>query len=83
LILFFLKKIPLFECNRSQLRRFKPKSNGSGGGGGMAATGARSIGLEAEQNEPKIKSVLEVDNLTDFLTQSEMANREFASEKEQ
>ena len=69
---------------RSQKQRYKPKSNGSSrGGGGMAASGATSIGMEADQNQPKIKSVLEMDNLTDFILQSEMANREFASEKEQ
>ena len=34
-------------------------------------------------NDPKIQSMLEVDELTDFLGQAEMANREFQSEREQ
>lgn len=68
---------------RSYVKRFKPKSNGSSMGSGMAASGARSIGVEKEEAlGTQIKSVLEVDDLTDFLRQSEMANREFASEKE-
>ena len=68
---------------RSQVKRFKPKSNGSSGGvGGMAASGAASIGISTDNSVTKMRSVLEMDNLTDFLTQSEMANREFTSEKE-
>lgn len=49
----------------------------------MMASGAQSIGLDVDSSQPKMKSVLEMDNLTDFLGQAEMAQREFTSEKEQ
>jgi large subunit GTPase 1 len=51
----------------------------------MQASGAASIGLEINPNaaaSSKIKSVLETDDLTDFLARAEMADREFESERE-
>ena len=51
----------------------------------MAASGATSIGLELDPNQAqsnKIKSVLETDDLTDFLARAELADREFESERE-
>lgn len=67
---------------RSQRRRYRPKANGSSSGvGGMAASGAETIGV-VEEETSGLKSVLEMDNLTDFLGQAQMAGREFASEKE-
>jgi large subunit GTPase 1 len=51
----------------------------------MQASGATSIGLEVTANQAastKIKSVLETDDLTDFLHRAELADREFESEKE-
>eukprot|EP00566_Odontella_aurita_P004720 CAMPEP_0113542026 /NCGR_PEP_ID=MMETSP0015_2-20120614/9371_1 /TAXON_ID=2838 /ORGANISM="Odontella" /LENGTH=777 /DNA_ID=CAMNT_0000442023 /DNA_START=73 /DNA_END=2403 /DNA_ORIENTATION=- /assembly_acc=CAM_ASM_000160 len=69
---------------RSQKRRHRPKPNGSSpAGGGMAASGATSIGMDGDDAHKKTMSVLEVNDLTDFLSQSEMAGREFTSEKEQ
>lgn len=48
----------------------------------MAMTpGVQSIGLKEETNQ--VKSILEMNDLQDFLGQAEMAHREFASEKEQ
>ena len=50
----------------------------------MAASGAQSIGFDDQAAEnKKMLSVLEMDNLSDFLTQAEMASRDFVSEKEQ
>ena len=67
---------------KMQKNKFRPKSNGSSIGGGMAMTpGVQSIGLE-EDPENRTKSILELDDLADFLGQAEMANREFASERE-
>jgi len=43
--------------------------------------GVESLGID-DQLEDKTKSVLEVQDLDDFLHQAEMANREFSSEKE-
>jgi len=43
--------------------------------------GMQSIGMEEDGRE-NTKSILELDDLTDFLGQAEMANREFASERE-
>jgi large subunit GTPase 1 len=47
----------------------------------MVASGALSIGIEESQRQTM--SILEVDELTDFLTQAELARRDFAIEKEQ
>eukprot|EP00567_Pseudictyota_dubia_P012399 CAMPEP_0197445678 /NCGR_PEP_ID=MMETSP1175-20131217/10837_1 /TAXON_ID=1003142 /ORGANISM="Triceratium dubium, Strain CCMP147" /LENGTH=775 /DNA_ID=CAMNT_0042976681 /DNA_START=194 /DNA_END=2518 /DNA_ORIENTATION=+ len=68
---------------RSQQRRRRPKVKGDGTNAdrGMASSGAPSIGLHDDAHA-KTMSVLEVDDLTDFLKQSEMAGREFASERE-
>jgi len=67
---------------KSQKGKFRPKSNGSSGGGGMAMTpGVQSIGLEEDSGD-HTRSILELDDLTDFIGQAEMANREFASERE-
>mmetsp|Transcript_22917 Transcript_22917/g.28113 ORF Transcript_22917/g.28113 Transcript_22917/m.28113 type:complete len:748 (+) Transcript_22917:193-2436(+) len=72
---------------KSQTAKFKVKSNGSSRGDGMAASGANSIGIESKEellaSNNGMKSVLEVDDLTDFLSRAELANREFASEREQ
>lgn len=71
--------------NRSTQKRFIPKANGSSAHGqGMMSTGARSIGIEEEVPESsKMKSVLEMDDLSDFLMQAQMANKDFQSEREQ
>ena len=67
---------------KTQRGKFRPKSNGSSSGGGMAMTaGVQSIGIEEDGRE-NTKSILELDDLTDFFGQAEMANREFASERE-
>jgi large subunit GTPase 1 len=69
--------------HKAQLTRFRPKSNGSSRGAGMAmAPGTQSLGL-VEDVGAHTKSILELDDLTDFLGQAEMANREFESEREQ
>ncbi len=50
----------------------------------MMSTGARSIGIDEEIPESsKMKSVLEMDDLSDFLMQAQMANKDFQSEREQ
>ena len=68
---------------RSQKKRYKPKMNGaSRGPGGMQATGAASIGIDHDAEGPGTRSVLELDDLADFIGQAEMANREFVSERE-
>ena len=67
---------------RATQQRFKPKTNGSSRGAGMVASGATSIGIE-EDNVRQTTSMLEVDELTDFLSQAELARRDFAIEKEQ
>lgn len=70
---------------KSQSKKFKVKSNGSSRGNGMAASGARSIGLDVDPNQAassKIKSIIETDDLTDFLSRAELADREFESERE-
>eukprot|EP00546_Thalassionema_frauenfeldii_P009468 CAMPEP_0178930054 /NCGR_PEP_ID=MMETSP0786-20121207/20998_1 /TAXON_ID=186022 /ORGANISM="Thalassionema frauenfeldii, Strain CCMP 1798" /LENGTH=635 /DNA_ID=CAMNT_0020606491 /DNA_START=162 /DNA_END=2069 /DNA_ORIENTATION=- len=46
------------------------------------APGTTSIGI-ADESDKKMMSVLEMDDLNDFLKQADMANREFASEREQ
>lgn len=51
----------------------------------MVASGAPSIGLDIDPNiaaSHQMKSVLETDDLTDFLARAELANREFESERE-
>jgi large subunit GTPase 1 len=69
--------------HKAQHTRFRPKSNGSSRGAGMAmAPGTQSLGL-VEDVGAHTKSILELDDLTDFLGQAEMANREFESEREQ
>lgn len=47
------------------------------------ATGAKSIGMEEPTDGTKMKSVLEVDDLSDFLLQAQLANKDFQSEREQ
>ncbi len=75
--------------NRSQTKKFKVKSNGSSRhGAGMQSSGAASIGISQHEqsnisSDNGMKSVLEVDDLTDFLARAELANREFSSEREQ
>jgi large subunit GTPase 1 len=74
-----------FSSTRSQSKKFKVKSNGSSRGNGMAASGAGSIGLDMDPNQAastKIKSIIETDDLTDFLARAELADREFESERE-
>ncbi|KAK1742978.1 Ras GTPase, GNL1-like [Skeletonema marinoi] len=70
---------------RSQVKRWTPKSNGaSAHGQGMMGTGATSIGIEdPTEGTKKMKSVLEVDDLSDFLLQAQLANKDFESEREQ
>ena len=46
------------------------------------APGTISIGIIEEKKQVTHKSVLEMDDLTDFLTQASMAGREFESERE-
>ncbi len=51
----------------------------------MQASGATSIGLDIDPRQAasdKIKSVLETDDLTDFLARAELADREFECERE-
>jgi large subunit GTPase 1 len=70
---------------KAQTKRFVVKDNGAGRhGAGMMASGARDIGMEGgADTDMKMKSVLEIDNLSDFILQAEMANKEFNVEKEQ
>mmetsp|Transcript_22239 Transcript_22239/g.53868 ORF Transcript_22239/g.53868 Transcript_22239/m.53868 type:complete len:756 (-) Transcript_22239:121-2388(-) len=69
---------------RSQTKRYVPKSNGSSAHGqGMMSTGAQNIGIVEQSETAKMKSVLEMDDLSDFLTQAQMANKDFQSEREQ
>mmetsp|Transcript_8023 Transcript_8023/g.11612 ORF Transcript_8023/g.11612 Transcript_8023/m.11612 type:complete len:704 (-) Transcript_8023:106-2217(-) len=68
---------------KAQQKSFRPKTNGSSRGAGMAmAPGTTSIGI-ADESDKKMMSVLEMGDLNDFLKQADMANREFASEREQ
>lgn len=68
---------------KAQQKSFRPKSNGSSRGAGMAmAPGTTSIGI-ADESDKKMMSVLEMEDLNDFLHQADMAKREFASEREQ
>jgi len=47
------------------------------------STGARNIGIHEQTDSEKMKSVLEMDNLSDFLVQAQLANKDFISEREQ
>jgi len=67
---------------RAQKAKFRPKSNGSSRGAGMAASGAGDVGTEPIDPHANIRSVLETDDLTDFLARAELADQEFASEHE-
>ena len=71
----------------AQVKRFTPKENGSSAHAqGMISTGAQSIGIEdpaSEAGSKKMKSVLEMDDLSDFLVQAQLANKDFVSEREQ
>jgi large subunit GTPase 1 len=52
----------------------------------MQGSGAASIGITDQtqmSSNNGMKSILEVDDLTDFLARAELANREFSSEREQ
>ena len=53
----------------------------------MQSSGAANIGIndanELQASENGMRSVLEIDDLTDFLAKAELANREFSSEREQ
>ena len=50
----------------------------------MMATGATSIGIDdPDEGTKKMTSVLEVDDLSDFLLQAQLANKDFQSEREQ
>jgi large subunit GTPase 1 len=69
---------------RSTVKRYTPKANGSSAHGqGMIATGAHTIGVVEESEGAKMKSVLEMDDLSDFLEQAQLANKDFQSEREQ
>lgn len=68
---------------KSTKKRYKPKMNGaSRGPGGMLSSGAQSIGMDGDEG-PGTRSILQLDDLADFIGQAEMAKREFMSEKEQ
>ena len=49
----------------------------------MMATGAQTIGVDEPTEGTKMRSVLEVDDLSDFLLQAQLANKDFQSEREQ
>lgn len=66
---------------RSLQKSGRPKHIPSASTGGMARRqGVESLNIQKEDNRA---SVLDVNDLDDFLIQAEMANREFASQKEQ
>ncbi|GMH67114.1 hypothetical protein TrRE_jg1087 [Triparma retinervis] len=69
---------------RAQKTNFKPKDNGSSLGNGMAASGAGDWGVDKAKEKERVKmvSVLEVDNLEDFISKAEMEERAFESQKE-
>lgn len=70
---------------KSQGQRYRPRSDGKNqhGDGGMERTlGVESIGMEEPDDHLKTRSVLELQDLDDFLLQADMANREFVSERE-
>ena len=67
----------------SQIKRYVPKENGSSAHGqGMISTGAQTIGIEEQSEAAKMKSVLEIDDLSDFLVQAQLANKDYQSERE-
>jgi large subunit GTPase 1 len=49
----------------------------------MLSTGAATIGIDDPSETAKMKSILEIDDLSDFLVQAQLANRDFVSEREQ
>ena len=64
---------------------YKPKSNGKSqtSGGMQVQPGVDSIGMDSSDNDHlKTRSVLEMHDLDDFLTQATLAGQEFASERE-
>lgn len=66
---------------RSLQKSGRRKHTPSASTGGMAMrNGVESINIQQEDNRA---SVLDVNDLDDFLVQAEMANKEFASQKEQ
>ena len=74
----------IISIHRSATKQYKPKSNGaSAHGQGMIATGAHTIGITEQSPSTKMKSILEMDNLSDFLIQAQLANKDFVSEREQ
>lgn len=80
----FIVLLPTSRKCSAQVKRFVPKENGSSAHGqGMISTGAQSIGVEDPSEGTKMKSVLEMDDLTDFLFQAQLANKDFQSEREQ
>ena len=71
--------------------KYTPRSDGksrTGDGGMHLQPGVESVGVVASEqqdggkNQNKTRSVLEMNDLDDFLTQASMAGREFASERE-
>ena len=64
---------------------YKPKANGKSqsAGGMQGQAGVGSIGMDnSDQDHLKTKSVLEMHDLDDFLTQAALAGQEFVSERE-
>ena len=49
----------------------------------MVATGAQTICIDEPSEGAKMKSVLDIDDLSDFLVQAQLANKDFQSEREQ
>lgn len=69
---------------RSTTKRYAPKTNGSSAHGqGMIATGAATIGVKDPSAGAQMTTVLEMDDLSDFLVQAQLANKDFISEREQ
>lgn len=68
---------------RSQRPRYRPRPNGASknGGGMQMQVGVESIGIDDEVDY-KTRSVLELEDVDDFLLQAEMAGREFMAERE-
>ena len=72
---------------RAQGQRYRPKANGrrSGGigAGGMGMqVGVASIGVANEESQQRPTSILEVNDVDDFLGQAALARQEFASQKQ-
>jgi large subunit GTPase 1 len=70
---------------RAQGVRYRPRSDGkaqNADSGMTAQKGVLSTGHEELPTDKKTKSVLEMQDLDDFLLQADLANREFHSEKE-